>query len=223
MTKAPSAPQTKRARLNRARVILSAVELADQDGYEALSMRSLSDRLGVVPMALYKHVADKDDLLDGMLDLVVGEIDFPSGVGWRESMRKRALSARGVLQRHPWAVGRFETGTPGAANLAYHNATLGCLRSDAGLDLGTAVHAYSVLESYIHGFALQERAKAPQDVPVESERRRAAAIQRNPDFALEHPYLMELADQLRTGYDADREFERGLELILDGLERLVEQ
>jgi AcrR family transcriptional regulator len=110
-----------RERLNRSKVVRAAIDLADQDGFEALTMRRLAERLSVVPMALYKHVADKDELLDAMVDLVFAEVQVPTAEGWRPPMRIRAVSMRQALLRHPWAVGRMESGTPGPANLSHHN------------------------------------------------------------------------------------------------------
>src|SRR5437899_2025785 len=129
VAKASEAPG--RERRNRTRVLHSAIELADQTGFDGLSMRKLAEQLGVVPMALYKHVADKDELLDGMVDLVFAEVDVPTDVDWKTAMRVRATSMRDALRRHPWAIGRMESGTPGPANLRHHNAVLGCLRRDA--------------------------------------------------------------------------------------------
>jgi len=194
-------------------VVRAAVELADLDGFDGLTMRKLADRLGVVPMAIYKHVADKDELLDAMIDLVFGEASVPAGAGWREAMRTRATSMREALRRHPWAVGRMESGTPGPENLRHHNAVMECLRREAGFPFRTAVHAYSLLDSYVFGFALQERT-ITGDVPDELERRAGAVADTSP-----YPYLTEIAAEFaRTGYDYAEEFEFGLDLILDGLD-----
>jgi AcrR family transcriptional regulator len=214
----------RRERLNRPRVLRAALRLADQDGIEALSMRKLAEQLGVVPMALYKHVADKDDLVDGMVDLVFAEVEVPGGVGWRSAMRDRALGLRAALLRHPWAVGRMESGTPGPENLRHHNAVMACLRAEAGFPFPLAVRAYNVLDSYIYGFALQERAPAGGDVPAEARRRRDVVTARQPASAEEYPYLMEVVAELgRSGYDYAQHFRFGLELILDGIDRLAAQ
>ena len=218
MAKASEAP--RRERLNRTRVLHTAVALADQVGFDGLSMRRLADQLGVVPMALYKHVADKDELLDGMVDLVFAEVEVPAGVAWKTAMRVRATSMRDALRRHPWAIGRMETGTPGPANLRHHNAVLGCLRRDAGFPFRTAVHAYSLMDSYIYGFALQDKTLSG-DIPAEAKRRRDVVEQRHPDPAGAYPYLVEVAEQLAEhGYDYTSEFEFGLDLILDSIQRL---
>lgn len=216
-------PETsRRERLNRGRVLRAAVELADQDGFDGLSMRKLAEQLGVVPMALYKHIADKDALLDGMVDLVFAEIEFPDGGDWRTAMLVRSQAVRAALLRHPWAVGRMESGTPGPANLRHHNAVLRCLRRDAGFPTRTAVHAYSLMDSYVYGFALQEKTLTG-DIPAEARRRHdVAAEQRELPPAEEYPYLVELlADFGRAGYDFAQEFEFGLGVILDGIERLA--
>jgi AcrR family transcriptional regulator len=210
-----------RERLNRARVLEAAVAQADQGGVDGLSMRRLAEHLGVVPMALYKHVADKHDLMDGMVDLVFAEVEVPTDVGWRAAMRVRATSMRDALRRHPWAVGRMEGGTPGPANLRHHNAVLACLRAGAGFPFRTAVHAYSLMDSYIYGFALQDRSMSG-DIAAEANRRRQVVAKREPAPADTYPYLIEVAEQFaRHGYDYTQEFEFGLDVILDGIERLA--
>jgi len=143
-----------RAPLNRDRVLRAAVALADQAGMSALSMRKLGEALGVEAMSLYNHIASKSDLLDGMIDIVFGEIDLPARAGagdgepgWRAAMRRRAVSARQVLRSHPWAIGLMESRiTPGPATLRHHDAVLGCLRR-AGFSLELTAHAYSLLDS----------------------------------------------------------------------------
>src|ERR1700734_416006 len=145
-----------RTRLSRALVLEAAVALADEEGLEGFSMRRLAQQLGVVPMALYKHVANKDELLDGIVDIVFGEIESPSiDDDWRSAMRNRAISTREALKRHTWAIGLMESRQPGPANLRNHNSVKGCLR-EAGFSFEMAIHAYSVQDAYIYGFALQE-------------------------------------------------------------------
>jgi AcrR family transcriptional regulator len=201
-------------------VLQTAVALADQGGFDGLSMRKLAEQLSVVPMALYKHVADKDELLDGMVDLVFAEVEVPTDVEWRTAMRARATSMRDALRRHPWAVGRMESGTPGPANLRHHNAVLACLRDGAGFPFRVAVHAYSLMDSYIYGFALQDRSMTG-DISAEAQRRRKVVSARHPDPAEAYPYLIEVAEQFaQHGYDYGQEFEFGLDLILDGIQRL---
>jgi AcrR family transcriptional regulator len=205
--------------LSSARVLEAAVALADEAGLEGFSMRGLAQELGVVPMALYKHVANKEELLDGMVDLVFGEIELPSvDLDWRSAMRRRAISTREALKRHGWAIGMMESRHPGPANLRNHNAVMGCLRK-AGFPFEMAIHAYSVQDAYIYGFALQER-----DLAFETAESAGEAAQRRAETAgalEDHPYLLEIATKLReSGYDNAVEFAWGLDLILDGLERL---
>ena len=200
-------------------MLQAAVALADEVGLEASSMRGLAQQLGVSPMALYKHVANKDELLDGMVDIVFGEIETPSGdPDWRSAMRRRAISTREALKRHSWAIGMMESRSPGPANLRNHNAVMGCLR-EAGFPFEMAVHAYSVQDAYIYGFALQERDLAfeTSDSAGQAARRRAQTVEALEDY----PYLMEIATKLpESGYDNAVEFAWGLDLILDGLDRL---
>jgi len=213
-------------RLSRERIVGAAVALADADGLEGLSMRRLAEELDAAPMALYRHVVNKDDLLDGMIDVVFAELDFPTDTGWRAAMRERALGMRRALLRHRWAVGRMEGGTPGPANFRHHNATMGCLRQRAGLPFPMAVHAYSAMDSYIYGFALQETTLPFQDSDEAVEegvrRQDAAEAVTSPEaFAEAYPSLAEIARQLAEWpYDFDAEFEFGLGLVLDGIERL---
>src|SRR5215210_874747 len=144
----------RRAPLSRQRVLRAAVDLADTGGIASLSMRKLAQELGVEAMSLYRHVRNKDDMVDGMVDHVFGEIGLPpTGVDSRTAMRRRAISAREVLARHSWAIGLMESRRrPGPATLRHHDAVLGCLR-EAGFSVTMAAHAYSVLDSYIYGFA----------------------------------------------------------------------
>jgi AcrR family transcriptional regulator len=208
-----------RARLNRDRVLCAAVALADTDGIASLTMRKLGVQLGVEAMSLYNHVANKEDLLDGMIDRVFGEIELPAGeTGWRTAIRQRAISARAVLSRHPWAIGLMQSrATPGPATLRHHDAVIGTLR-EAGFSVAMTAHAFSALDSYVYGFALQE-ASLPFDNAKETTEVAHSIMARFPSG--EYPYLSELTVEhvLRPGYDYGREFEFGLDLILDGLER----
>jgi AcrR family transcriptional regulator len=149
-----AAPRTP---LTSERVLQAAVALADREGVGSLSMRRLARELGVEAMSLYHHVPGKQALLDGMVDLVFGEIELPAADGdWKAAMRRRAVSAREVLARHPWAIALMESRhTPGPANLRHHDAVLGCPRQ-AGFPVALTAHAYSILDAYIYGFALQE-------------------------------------------------------------------
>jgi AcrR family transcriptional regulator len=213
----PATPTRKP--LSRARVLEAAVALADDAGLRTFSMRRLAQELGVVPMALYKHVANKEELLDGMVDIVFGEIELPpEDLDWRSAMRRRAISTHEALIRHTWAIGMMESRHPGPANLRNHDAVMGCLRR-AGFPFKMAIHAYSVQDAYIYGFALQEMDTAFEtaDSAGQAAQRRAETI-----GGLEsYPYLAEIAAQLpASGFDNSVEFSWGLDLILEGLERL---
>jgi AcrR family transcriptional regulator len=216
----PTQPATEpRIPLSREPVLRAAVAFADQSGIGSLSMRKLGEALGVEAMSLYNHVANKDELLDGMVDLVFGEIDQPSGgADWKTAMRERAVSARQALSRHPWAIGLMESRTsPGHATLRHHDAVLGSLRR-SGFSIEMAAHAYSLIDSYIYGFALQE-ASLPFDTAEETAEVAQMILKQLPPD--EYPHLTELTVEhvLRPGYDYGDEYEFGLELILDGLER----
>jgi AcrR family transcriptional regulator len=208
-----------RVRLSRDRVLRAAVALADDGGIESLSMRKLGGELGVEAMSLYNHVANKEDLLNGMIDAVFSEIDLPSGeVDWKTAMRERAISAREVLSRHPWATALMDSrSTPGPATLRHHDTVIGTLRQ-AGFSIELAAHAFSALDSYTYGFALQEAA-LPFDTPEETAELAEMIMAQFP--AGEYPHLAELTvgHVLQPGYDYGNEFEFGLGLILDGLER----
>jgi AcrR family transcriptional regulator len=209
-----------RARLSRDRVLAAAIALADAGGLESLSMRKLGVELGVEAMSLYRHVANKGDLLDGMIDGVFGEIDLPtSGTDWRAALRRRAISAREVLSRHRWAIGLMESrSTPGPATLRHHDTVIGTLRA-AGFSVVMTAHAYSLLDSYIYGFAMQE-----PNLPFDTGEETAELAQKiMAQFASgQYPHLTELAVEhvMQPGYDYGHEFEFGLDLILDGLERV---
>ena len=207
----------RRALLSRERVLRGAVAVADASGIGALTMRSLASELGVKPMSLYHYVAGKDEILDGIVDLVFSEIKLPaSGGDWRSQMRLRANSARHALRRHPWAIGLMESrANPGPATLRHHDATLGTLRG-AGFSVAMTAHAYALLDSYIYGFALQEAA-LPFSAETVTESAEAIMVQ----FAGEYPYLAEIVTEhiLRPGYDFGDEFDVGLTVILDALSR----
>jgi AcrR family transcriptional regulator len=206
--------------LTRERVFQAAVVLADDRGIESLTMRALGEELGVEAMSLYYYVANKDELLDGMVDVVFTEIELPTtDVDWKTAMRRRAVSTRESLARHRWAVGLMESSTsPGPASFRLHDAVLGCLR-EAGFSVENAVHAYSVQDAYIYGFALQEKT-LPVDAP--GELAEAAESMRRQFSADEYPHIAETITEhvTKSDYDFADEFEFGLDLILDGLERL---
>jgi AcrR family transcriptional regulator len=216
----PTQPATdRRVPLSRERVLRAAVTLADRGGIEAVTMRRLGQELGVEAMSLYKHVANKDDVLDGMVDLVVGDIDVPpAGTDWKTAMRQRAISAHETLLAHPWAallvMSRFNIG-PGMTR--YLDATLGRLR-EGGFTVEGALDAWHALDSHIYGFTLQELSLP---FKVEETRQVSAAVLGQLS-AEEHPYVVEVITRImQTGREEDFEF--GLGLLLDGLERKLAQ
>ncbi len=221
MPKQPSSnpPVRKRTPLSRERVLAAALAVADAGGASALTIRSLAQYLGVQPMALYYHFANKKEILDGILDLVFSEIEPPNpGGDWRTELTRRAHSARRALRRHPWSIALLQSGTaPGPATLQHHNGVIGTLR-EAGLSVTMTAHAYALLDSYIYGFALSETAlpiNGPETVAEVAE----SMIEQHP--LDDYPYLAEFSTEhiLRPDYDFGGEFDFGLELILDGLAR----
>jgi AcrR family transcriptional regulator len=207
--------------LNRERVLSTALRLADEEGLEALSMRKLAEVLGVKAMSLYNHVANKDDLLDGIVDRVISEIEVPNlQLDWKTAMRRRANSAHDILLRHPWAtmpiVSRINVGP---AMLRYVDATLGCL-VEAGFSFEMADHAWNAIDSHIYGFTLQEL-----NFPLESSEYSEVAASFIPMISPEqYPYMNQLSQRVINGsYDGLHDFEFGLELILDGLDELRKQ
>ncbi|HSE10648.1 MAG TPA: TetR/AcrR family transcriptional regulator [Nocardioidaceae bacterium] len=211
----------RRAPLTRAAVLRAALELADRDGVAGLTMRKLAERLDVEAMSLYHHVANKEAILDGMVDAVFGEIELPSAdVDWRTAMARRAFSAREALKRHPWAIGLLDSRTnPGPETLRHHDAVLGSLRA-GGFSVAGAAHAFSALDSYIYGYTLQE-----VSMPFESaggddlDDIAAAILERMPRD--EYPHLAEMIAEhaLRPEYAYADEFAIGLDLVLEGLDR----
>ena len=221
---------TRRAPLTRERVLRAAMALADAEGLDALTMRRVGEQVGVEAMSLYKHVASKDDILDGILELVVLEMAFPSGAGWRAALRARAASAREVLLRHRWAALLLESRiTPSPARLRLNENVLRVLRT-SGFSTELAYSAFLTLDSYIYGFTLQE-----VSWPFEPEERSDVVETLSPHISpADYPHLTEVmafilergsrhsrrgkrGDSSRTGYAADFDF--GLELVLDGLAR----
>jgi AcrR family transcriptional regulator len=199
-------------------VLGAAIVLADSGGIESLTMRRLGQELGVEAMSLYNHVASKDDILDGIVDLVFGEIALPSEPGdWKTAMRHRAISARDALLRHTWASNLMQSRTrPGPATLRHHDSVIGCLR-ESGFTVEMAAHAFSVMDSYIYGFAQQQQNltfTTAQEANVVAEN----ILDSFPGG--EYPHLAELITEhaMKPGYDYAAEFEFGLGLILDGLE-----
>jgi len=211
----------ERAPLSRERVLRGAVAVADAGGIGALTIRSLAKELGVKPMSVYHHVANKDEILDGIVDIVFSEIEMPwVGGEWRSEMSRRAHSARRVLRLHPWAIQLLESRTsPGPATLGHHDAVLGTLRA-AGFSVEMTAHAYALLDAFVYGFALQETTlpfEGPDGVSEVAE----------PIMELmsagAYPHLVEMATSyyVQPGYDFGNEFEFGLGVVLDGLARLI--
>jgi AcrR family transcriptional regulator len=207
--------------LSRERVHGAAVGFADQNGIASLSMRKLGDALGVEAMSLYNHVANKDELLDGMVDFVFSEIELPFGADdWRRATRKRAQSARQALRHHPWAIALMSTRTsPGPATLRHHDAVIGSLRT-AGFSIELTAHAFSALDSYIYGFALQEATLPLGDTEEETAAVAQMMVEQFPRAVFPHLYEFTIEHVLKPGYDYGAEFDFGLDLILDGLERV---
>jgi AcrR family transcriptional regulator len=217
----PSTVPAPREPLTRDRVVATAVGLADEDGIDGLSMRKLAQALGVEAMSLYHHVANKEDLLDGMVDAVFVEVALPEADGerWRSPIRARCTSMREMLLRHPWAVGQLNSRrSPGIATLEHHDVVIGCLRA-GGFSVRATASAFATLDAYVYGFVLQELSlpieldEGPGDLAEE-------ILGGLPDGAL--PHLAELAANYvtRPDYTFANEFDPGLDLILDGLERL---
>jgi AcrR family transcriptional regulator len=207
--------------ISRARALQKAVELADQEGLEALTMRRLAAALEVEAMSLYHHVQSKSEILDGMVDLVFAEIDVPAA-DWKVAMRRRAHSARAVLLRHRWAISLMESRlTPGPHNLAHHDAVIGCLRR-GGFSVPLTAHAYAVLDSYVYGFVHTEL-NLPFETGEESQAVASGIFDHLPPGL--YPHLVELTKEhvLKPGYSYGNEFTFGLELILEGLERAKER
>ena len=222
VTMATSVPTEglSRRRLSRERVLRTAIERADAGGLEALTMRTLAEMLEVAPMALYRHVANKDDLIDAMVDAVFAEVGVPAGGGdWRSAMRRRAIAIRDTLARHRWAIGLMESRRhPGPANLRHHDAVIGRLRA-AGFSVEMTAHAYSLLDSYIYGFALTTM-NLPFDTTGEVTAVATSMLQ--PLSVNEYPNLVEYITEhaMKPGYDHGGEFEYGLDVVLDGLEQV---
>lgn len=206
------------ARLSRDLVLRAAMSLADEGGLQVMTMHRVGQRLGVEAMSLYRHVRNKEDILDGIADLVYAEIELPDDEGdWRTAMRRRAISTRDVLAHHPWAVDLMESrSTPGPANLRHHDVVLGILRG-AGFSSAMATHAYNLLDSYIYGFALQARS-LPVATPEALAEVGEVLIGQLPGDG--YPHLKAVGiDLMAAGFDYAAEFEFGLDLILDALGR----
>jgi AcrR family transcriptional regulator len=208
--------------LTRERVLEGAVALADEIGVDALTMRKLATALGVKPMTIYHHVDGREEIINGMVDLVFSEIALPpTDHDWKSAIRERCLSARQALKRHRWAAPLMESRTsPGPATMTHHDAVIGCLRR-GGLSLQLTAHAYATIDAFLYGFALQE-ANLPfeGDIPaVQLDELAAGIVAAFPEGA--YPSFLEFTTDhvLKPGYSFGASFEFGLDLILDGLER----
>lgn len=216
----PATPTTASSRqpLTRERVIESAVSLADVIGVDALTIRKLATELDVKPMTIYHHVANKEAIIDGMVDAVFAEIDLPpTDTDWKTAMRQRSHAAREALARHRWAAPLMESRTnPGPATLGHHDAVLGCLRG-GGLSVEMTAHAYALIDAFIYGFALQEATMPATDGQDMADLVESMASAMPVD---EYPNLAEFTVEhvMQPGYDFRKEFDFGLDLILDGLE-----
>jgi AcrR family transcriptional regulator len=213
----PARDSAARPRLSRERVLQGAVAVADDGGLASLTIRSLAAHLGVKPMSVYHHVTNKEEILDGIVDIVFGEIELPTiGGEWHSEMRRRAASARDAMRRHPWAIGLVETRTsPGHATLRHHDAVIGTLRA-GGFSVEMTAHAFALIDAYVYGFALSEATlpfNGPDTVPEVAE-------QMMEQFSpADYPHLVEFTIEhvMQPGYDYGEEFEFGLSVILDGL------
>lgn len=216
-----AAPENPEARppLTRERVLRAAITMADEQGLAALTMRALGATLGVQAMSLYNHVSNKDALLDGIVELVVAEIEVPSQADpWRIAMGRRAASAHTVLLRHPWACGLLMSrANVGPAMIRYVDATLDCLHR-AGFSLPMADHAWNAMDSYIYGFTLQKL-----NFPFEAAEYSKMAAMYLPSLSAERfPAMHALTVLVASGkHDGLHDLDFGLELILDGLERML--
>ena len=212
------ATAASRPKLNKEAILLAAVALSDEIGIESLTIRKLADKLDVGAMTIYHHIPFKEAIVDGMVEAIFDQIDLPpTDAPWRSAMRQRCISARRVLNRHPWAAPLMESRmAPGPANLRHRDAVIGCLRR-GGLSLAMTAHAYAILDSFVYGFALQEA-----NLPAGGgEGFAEAAEQIAEHFPTEtYPHLAELTFEhvLQPGYNFGDSFEFGLDLILDGIE-----
>jgi AcrR family transcriptional regulator len=213
----------RRVRLNREQVLRASVELADEAGIEALSMRQLAQRVGVVPMALYKHVASKAELLDGMVDIIVGDIDLATPrPDWKRAVRQQVLAARRALLRHPWALEVIESRTSASpVVLDYMDSLIGLFRA-GGLSVDLTHHVMHALGTRMWGFTQEV---FPTPAPPADPDARAAMFA---GFAERYPHIIEMAtaashdvgSAVGGGCDDQFEFEFALDLLLDGFERL---
>jgi AcrR family transcriptional regulator len=222
MGRRPAAVASK-APVNRDRALERALAVADAEGIEAVTMRRLARELGVEAASLYHHVRGKGEILDGLVDLVAADIEVPAPSGdWREAIRRRAQNTRAVLLQHPWAVSLMASRTtPGPATLGLLEAGIAALRQ-GGFSVMLAAHAISAVDSYVHGFVLQE-----VNLPFRDESELAAMtgaiMEQFP--ASDYPYLFQLTVEhvLQPGYAYGNEFASGFEIVLNGVAASLSQ
>jgi AcrR family transcriptional regulator len=209
--------------VNLERTLGVALAVADSEGIQAVTMRRLARELGIEAASLYHHVNGKDQILDGLVDAVAAEIEpLEPSADWREAISQRAHHTRAVLRRHPWAVSLMASRTsPGPATLRLLESGIRCFR-EGGFSVHLAAHAVSTVDSYVHGFVLQE-VNLPFGTESELEAMTGAIMEAFP--ASEFPYLFEMTVQhvLQPGYDYGKEFDSGLAVVLNGVAALLEQ
>jgi AcrR family transcriptional regulator len=214
-------PAGTRTPLSRDRIVDAAIALADEKGVEGLTMRALGRALGVEAMSLYHHVPNRDDVLDGVVDRMYGAFYAPVvGEDWKAELRRRSHSARAVIRRHPWVIPLMNSrGRPGHATLAHLDAVIGVLRA-AGFSLPMTAHAFALVDSHLYGFLAQE-VSLPFGSGERAVQEAADAIAEMTDMAAHFPHLADLVagHALQPGYDFGDEFDYGLELVLDALDR----
>ncbi len=217
-----SAEAASRAPVNRERALEAALAVADSEGIEAVTMRRLARELGVEAASLYHYVDGKEQILDGLVDVVAAEIELPKqSADWREAISQRAHHTRAGLRRHPWSVSLMASRTsPGPATLRLLETGIRCFR-EGGFSVPLAAHAVSTVDSYVHGFVLQE-----VNLPFRDESELAAMTTAIMETfpASEFPYLFELTVEhvLQPGYDYGKEFDTGLAVVLNGVAALRE-
>lgn len=217
-----STTRDSRKPLTRQRALEAGLQVADRDGIAALSMRRVARELGVEAMSLYHHVANKDDLLDGMVDLLFAEIEVPEPSGdWIADLRKRAWSARAALLRHPWAVSLLDSrSSPGPATLRHHDAVIGLGRA-AGIPYHAIAHAGPIIDAFIYGFVMQEMA-LPFASPEELQELAEEMIGFIPAEQFPHLHTFTVDHILATNFRLQAEFDYGLEMILAGLAKAAQ-
>jgi AcrR family transcriptional regulator len=203
--------------LDQARILDAAISLADAHGIEPLTIRRLAAELDVGTMSIYHYLPNKEAILDAMVDHVFSEIHLPDpDQGWRDALHNRCVSMREALRRHPWALGLMDSRrNPGPATLQHHESLLACLRS-AGFSIPATAHTFALLDAYVYGFALQA---ASLPFAGRDELQDIAEDLLTPELAATIPHMAEFATEhaLQPGYDFEDEFERGLQVVLDGI------